>query len=368
MKIICNQHTLSTGINIVQKAVSTRTTLPILKGILLKTFENKLKLVGTDLEMGIETYIDAEILSPGEIVLSSRLFGDIIRKFPNDDIIIDVNSENNVIIRCQNSEFTLIGQSAVEFPELPTINEDEIYQIPKDLLGNMIRQTAFCTSIDETRPILTGILMEIESQQVNMVALDGYRMAFRKGSIQNANNNKAVIPGKTLTEVARILADDENDFIKIFFTDKHVLFQMDQTRVTSRLLEGEFINYNQILPNDYKTRVKINTKSLSNSIERASLLAKEGKNNLIKLSIKDGEMVISSNAEIGKVYEPIAIELEGEELEIGFNSKYLLEGIKVIDSEEVFLDFTTNVSPCIMKPVEYNSYIYLILPVRLASS
>lgn len=365
MKVICNQRDLSTGINIVQKAVSIKTTMPILTGIYLKAAGDKLKLVGTDLDLGIETYIDAEVLSPGEVVISSRIFGEIVRKFPDDDVSIDVDSENNVVLRCQNSEFTLIGQPAAEYPELPTIDEKEAYLISKDLFGNMIRQTVFACSIDETRPILTGVLMEIEDKQINMVALDGYRMAFRRGAVQNEKNSKEVVPGKTLMEVSRILNEDPNESVRIFFTDKHVLFHIDQTRIISRLLEGEFINYKQIIPNQHKTKVKVNKKELSDSIERASLLAREGKNNLIRLSIRDEEMIIHSNAEIGKVFECVRIELEGEDLDIGFNSKYFLDGIRAIDSEEVILNFTTNLNPCIMQPIDSDSYTYLVLPVRI---
>ncbi|QEK10884.1 DNA polymerase III subunit beta [Crassaminicella thermophila] len=364
MKIICNQRILSSSINTVQKAVSSKTTLPILKGILLETCGQQLKLVGTDLEIGIENYIDAEIISKGAIVLSARILGDIIRKLPDEDVEIEVDMNNNATIRCANSEFTLIGQPAVEFPELPTVEESDAYKLPQDLLKNMIKQTIFATAVDETRPILTGVLMELQEESINMVALDGYRLALRQANIKNALNNKAVIPAKTLNEINRIL-EEENTDVEIFFTDKHVLFNMNKTRVISRLLEGEFINYEQIIPKEYKSRVKVNTKSLLGSMERASLLAKEGKNNLVKFSVRDELMTITSNAEIGKVFESVSIELEGEDVDIGFNSKYFLDALKIIDSDEVYLEFTTSVSPCIVKPTDHSNYTYLILPVRL---
>ncbi len=365
MKLICNQRTLSSSITVVQKAVSTKTTLPILKGILLETCGQQLKLVGTDLEIGIESYMDAEIISPGAVVLSSRILGDIIRKLPDSDIEIEVDDQNNTVIRCENSQFTLMGQPAIEFPELPIVEEENPCEIPADLLKNMIKQTVFATAIDETRPILTGVLMEIQDGMITMAALDGYRLALRQGNIKNLNMNKVVIPGKTLNEVHRILTDEEETDIKIFFTAKHVLFSMNQIRIISRLLEGEFINYKQIIPKEYKSRVTVKTKNLLESIERASLLAKEGKNNLIKFLIKDEKMIITSNAEIGKVLESIDIELEGEDITIGFNSKYFLDALKIIDSEIIYLDFITNVSPCIIKPTDHSHYTYLVLPVRL---
>ncbi|MEW9125123.1 MAG: DNA polymerase III subunit beta [Thermotaleaceae bacterium] len=298
MKFKCSQRQLASSISTVQKAVSIKSTMPILKGILLETVGEKLKLIGSDLEIGIEQTIDATILSEGSIVISSRILGDIIRKLPDSEVEFAVDQDYNTTIRCENSEFTLVGQPSVEFPELPSVEEEVAYQIPQDLFKNMIRQTVFATALDETRPILTGVLVEIEESNMNMVALDGYRLAFRQGNIKGCQNNRAVIPGKTLHEIHRIISDEEKEDLSIFFTDKHVLLQMKDIKIISRLLEGEFINYKQILPKEYKSRVKVNTKNLLDSMERASLLAKEGKNNLVKFSVKDDTMTITSNAEI----------------------------------------------------------------------
>ncbi|MBF8984420.1 DNA polymerase III subunit beta [Lutibacter sp. B2] len=367
MKLICQKKTLAQSISTVQKAVSSKTNLPILKGLLLESVGQQLKLVGTDLEIGIESYIDAEILEEGSIVLSSRILGDIIRKLPDEDIEIEVTENNKTTIRCKNSEFTLVGQPAEEFPDLPIVEEDNAYIIAQDLLKNMIKQTVFATAIDETRPILMGVLIELKEQGIHMVALDGYRLALREAKVRNEMENKAVIPAKTLNEINRILTEEENHEVKMFFTDKHVLFCMKNTRIISRLLDGEFINYKQIIPTEYKSRVKVNTKDLLDSIERASLLAKEGKNNLVKLSIKDDEMIITSTSEIGNVLESIQIDLEGEDIDIGFNSKYFIDALKIIDSEDIYLKFTTSVSPCIIKPEDNDNYTYLILPVRIVS-
>ncbi|MDK2919579.1 MAG: polymerase subunit beta [Candidatus Petromonas sp.] len=366
MKIICSQKKLSNAVNIVQKAVSTKTTLPILKGILLEANENKLKLVGNDLDIGIESHIEANIINEGAIVVSSRIFGDIIRKLPDSDVEIEVDSQNNISIKCENSDFKLVGQTSIEFPELPHVQQEDTYVIGQDLFRNMIRQTAFATSQDETRPVLTGALIEIEDNNISMVAIDGYRLALRQAYLNSTTSNKAVVPGKTLNEISRILSNESDGNIYISFTDKHILFTIDEVRIISRLLEGEFINYEQIIPREYKSKVRVNTKELLNSIERASLLAKEGKNNLIKFSIKDELMYISSNVEIGSVKEEVNIDLEGDDLEIGFNSKYLLDALKVVDSEEINLEFTTSVSPCVMKPADNENYTYLVLPVRLS--
>ncbi|MCT4594655.1 MAG: DNA polymerase III subunit beta [Anaeromicrobium sp.] len=365
MKFICSQKVLASGIGTVQKAISSKSNLPILKGILLEAYDDKLKLVGTDLEIGIENYIDAEIIKEGSLVLSARILGDIVRKLPDDNIEIEVHDNNKTIIRCRNSEFTLLAQNSEDFPDLPEVEEDYGYTISQDLLKNMIRQTVFATAIDETRPILMGVLMKLEPETINMVALDGYRLALREATIKSEFEGKAVIPAKTLNEINRLLSEEDGQEVRIYITDKHILFNMNNTKVVSRLLEGEFINYKQIIPTDYKSRLTVNTKDLLNSIERASLLAKEGKNNLVKLSIRDEELTITSNAEIGNVLENVSIDLEGKDLDIGFNSKYFIDALKIIDSEQIQLEFTTNVSPCIIKPTDNENYTYLILPVRI---
>ncbi|KXZ40763.1 DNA polymerase-3 subunit beta [Alkalithermobacter thermoalcaliphilus JW-YL-7 = DSM 7308] len=369
MKLICSQQTLSNAISTVQKAVSSKTTLPILKGLLLECVQDKLYLIGNDLELGIQSCIDADVFDEGSVVIDSRLFGDIIRKLPNAPVEIYTDNEFNIYIKCEFSEFKIKGLSPEDYPRLPDVDEEMFYQIPEDLFKNMIKQTVFAISQDETKPILMGELLEIEGDNISLIAIDGYRLATKTGQINNnVGNIKVIIPGKALNEINRILAGDEGREIKISFTEKHALFLIDNTKIITRLLEGEFINYKQILPKEYNLRVKVSTKKLLSCIERASLLAKEGKNNLVKFSIRDDIMLVTSNSEIGNVQEEISISLEGEDLDIAFNSRYLMEGLKVIDSEEIYLEFTTNVSPCIIKPEDGEKYIYLLLPVRISSS
>lgn len=369
MKIICSQKLLSNKVTTVQKGVSSKTTIPLLKGILIETLDDKIKLVGNDLELGIETYINGEIIKEGSIVIDSRLFGDIIRKLPDSFVEIETDLENNIYIKCETSEFKIKGHSSDEYPKLPDLDESRCYELPEDLFKNMVKQTVFAISQDETKPILMGELLEIENDDISLVAIDGYRLAIRSGEIENfIGNNKVIIPGKTLNEINRILSSEEEGNLKIAFTDKHGLFIIKDTKIITRLLEGEFINYKQLMPREYNLRVKVKTKKLLNSIERASLLAKEGKNNLVRFSIRDDNMIITSNSDIGNVHEEIPITLEGEDLDIAFNSRYFIEALKIIDSEEIYLEFTTNVSPCILKPVDGVKYIYLLLPVRVSSS
>ncbi|NMA03240.1 MAG: DNA polymerase III subunit beta, partial [Clostridiales bacterium] len=227
--------------------------------------------------------------------------------------------------------------------------------------------TVFATAEDGTRPILTGVLVETGEGMLNMVALDGYRVALRKSDIESQLSDKVVIPGKTLNEINRIMDGGEDEKVQISLTDNHALFTVNNTKLVSRLLEGEFINYNQIIPKEFKSRIKIETKQLLDSIERASLLGKEGRNNLVKFTITDEKMIINSNSELGNVHEEIEIELEGDDLQIAFNSRYFIEALRVVDDDVIYLEFTTNLSPGIIKPISNDNTIHLILPVRLAS-
>lgn len=367
MKIICNQKLLAHKIGIAQKAINGKTTLELLKGILISAKDDQLKLTGYDLEIGIETYAQAEVIQEGEIVVNARLFGDIIRKLPDSFVEIETDSDNNVYINCVNSKFKIKGDSAKEYPRLPEVKEEDLYSIPQDLLKNMIKQTVFATSQDQTKPVLMGELLEIVNGNISLVAIDGYRLAVRSCSVDNIiNDAKVIIPGKALIDVNSLLSSEED--VKLGFDEKNAIFMINDTKIITRLLEGEFIDYKKLLPREHNSKVKLNTKGLLNSIERASLLSQSEKNNLIKLSIRDNTMAITSNTDKGNVYEEVSLELEGDYLDIAFNSRYFLEGLKNIDSEEIFIEFTTNVNPCIIRPADGVKYTYLLLPVRISSN
>ena len=367
MKIICNQKLLAHKIGISQKAINGKTTLELLKGILISAKDNQLKLTGYDLEIGIETYAQAEIIEEGEIVVNARLFGDIIRKLPDSFVEIETDNENNVYINCVNSRFKIKGDSAKEYPRLPEVKEEDLYNIPQDLLKNMIKQTVFAISQDQSKPILMGELLEIVDGNISLVAIDGYRLAVRSCAVDNMiNNAKVIIPGKTLTDVNSLLSSEET--VKLGFDEKNAIFIINDTKIITRLLDGEFIDYKKLLPREHNSKVKLNTKDLLNSIERASLLSQTEKNNLIKLSIRDNVMVITSNNDKGDVKEVVSLQLEGDYLDIAFNSRYFLEGLKNIDSEEIYIEFTTNVNPCIIRPADGVKYTYLLLPVRISSN
>lgn len=282
------------------------------------------------------------------------------------EIEIEVDGSYKATIICGNSKFNIVGQNPQEYPELPNINENAMYKIPQDLLKNMIRQTIFAAAQDETRPILTGLLFEVKDGILSMVALDAYRLALRRSKIGNSTDISAVIPGKVLNEVGKILMPTDEE-VHITFTPNHILFAIGETKVISRLLQGEFMNYRQIIPEEYKLRISVNTKMLLDSIERASLLAKEGKTNLIKMDIGDNRIVITSNSQLGNVYEEVPVNNAVTPLQIAFNSKYIIDVLKVIDTEEIYMEFSSSVSPCIIKTEDGEDYTYLVLPVRLIS-
>lgn len=364
MKFIINQRDIAKHINIAQRGISSRTTLQILDGILIETMKDKIKLTATDLEISIETFVTCEILEEGSIVVNSRIFGDIIKKLPDAFITIEIIN-NNINIKCENSEFNIIGNPGDDYPDLPLVIEQDSFVLPKDLFKNAIRQTVFATTQDETRPSLTGVLLEIKDNTISFVSLDGYRLALRKIPTNSNINLKIIIPGRSLNELNKILEDREED-IAISAAPGQVIFNIGDTIVYSRLLEGQFFNYKDIMRKDHKTKVLVNKEDFQHGLERASLLAKEEKANLIRLNIIDNNIIIRSNSEIGDVYEKLISTQDGENLNIAFNSRYILEGIKIIDAEEIELNFMGSLNPCIINAVDDESYTYLVLPVRLA--
>lgn len=363
MKIICSKENLIEGINIVQKAVSAKTTLPILEGILIEATDN-LKLTGNDLEIGIECFIEADIKETGSIVINSKMFGDVIRRMPDSEMLIEVKDNNLVIIECENSHFELKGLKPEGFPAIPDIKKEKSFKSTQKLIRDMIKQTIFAVSIDENRPILTGSLIEFKNNSLTFVSIDGFRLALRKTSIENENVDfSLIVPGKTLSEIVKILqtVDDE---ISIYASNNQVLFDMGNCKVVSRLLEGEYLNYKSIIPQDSETKIKINTKDFQSSIERASLITMEDKRYPIKFSISDDKIVISSNTDLGAVREELRIEMNGNKMDIGFNPRYFIDALKIIDEEAIELYFSSNVGPCTIRPCSSDSFAYMILPIR----
>lgn len=367
MKITCEKSKLQEAISIAQKAVTGRTTMPVLQGILITAKNNSIILTGSDIDLSIRTKLDATILEEGDVVVDAKIFGDIIRKLPNDIIEISTKDNNILEIICQKSKFNLIHMESNDFPELPNINENTIFSVSQQLLKNMIKSTIFATAQEETRPILTGILFEIKNNNFNLVAIDGYRLAVKSEHINNDSTINAVIPGKTLNEVSKILEDDSAN-VNITFTPNHILFSVGNTKILSRLLEGEFIKYNSIIPEEYNLKITVKREELLECIERASLMGKDGNTNLIKLNIEKDNMIITSNSQLGMVREEISIILQGQNLQIAFNAKYLIDVLKTMEEEEIIMELSSSVSPCVIRNKNVDNCIYLVLPVRLSNN
>ena len=369
MKIVCYKDKILKAINSVVKGVATKTTMPILEGILIQTNDNEIKLTTYDLEIGIEYVMECEVKEQGSTVVNAIMFSEIIRKLPDTEIYISVNDKNLLEIECEGSLYKLATMNPDEFPELPKIEIENSIEVDQNVLKNMIRKTIFAVSSEESRPIFTGCLFEIENNKLSLVAVDGFRLALRSIYLNKQTNNfSAVIPGKTLNEVNKIISDSFEP-IKIGVAKNQALFEMDNCKVVTRILDGEFLNYKNVIPSNWETRVKAEKSSLQNSFERVSLISSSSvekeKKYPVKVQVDIGKVVISCTNQTGDAKEELYVATEGKNLEAGFNPKYFLDSLKAIDDEEVYVEFGTSISPCLIKSVENNDYTYMILPIRL---
>lgn len=360
----CEKQKILEGISIVQKAITGKSTVSILEGIYINANQSGLTLIGSDMDISIETKVDADVLEEGSIVIDAKIFGEIIRKLPNSTIKIETMENQVIEITCEKSVFDVIYMNTSDFPDFPKINDDLKISVNQNILKNMIRGTSFAIAQDETRPILQGILFEVKNKNLNLVALDGYRLAVKSEFLDNDIDIEVVIPGKILNEVSKIL-EDTDEIVDITFTNNHILFNLEKTKIISRLLEGKFINYNSLLPQEHKLLVNVNRQELQNAIERASLMAKDGNTNLIKLDVQQDNLIITSNSQLGKVREEISMKLQGEQIQIAFNSRYLLDVLKNMEDDEVVMKMTSGISPCVLEEKNNENAKYLVLPVRL---
>jgi len=371
MKIVCEKEKLLKAINSVVRGVPTRTTMPILEGILIQTNENKVKLTTYDLELGIEYIMDCDVIEEGNTVVNAIMFSEIIRKLPDTEINIEVNENRLLVIECEGSLYKLSTMNSEEFPELPRIDVENSVEIEQNILRNMIKKTIFAVSVEENRPIFTGCLFEIKDNKINVVAIDGFRMGWVSNFLnKNTEDFKAVIPGKTLNEVNKIILDSF-DNIKIGVSKNQAIFEMDNCKIVTRLLEGEFLNYKSVIPENWETRIKVNKSIFQGCLERVSLISSSSiekeKKYPVKISIDIGKIIISCTNQTGDAKEEMFLETEGKNLEIGVNPKYFLDALKAIEDEEVYIEFGSNISPCIIKPTDENlrEYTYMILPIRM---
>ena len=368
MKIICSKNELVKGVSIVSKAVPSKTTMPILECILIDASVDIIKLTANDMELGIETQIGGEILERGFIAVKARTFSDIVRKLPDGEVTIETTENNKTIITCEKIEIDLDESfSGEDFSYLPQIEKEDYISISEFTLKEVIRQTIFSISDNENNKMMTGELFEIKDNMLKVVSLDGHRISIRKIELaQSYDTKNVIVPGKTLQEISKIIKGDAEAIVDISFTPNHIVFEFDNTTVVSRLIEGTYYNIEQMLSNDYETKITIDKRDFLNSIDRSTLLIKEGDKKPIIIDLKDDNLSISIKSQIGSLNEEIAIQKEGRDLVIGFNPKFLMDALRVIDNDEVELYFMNSKAPCIIKD-ENQTYTYLILPVNFST-
>ena len=364
MKLICSKSDLLTGVNIVLKAVSSKTTMSILECILVDATTNDIKFTANDMELGIETKVRGDIISNGMVALDAKVFSEIIRKLPDNDVTIETDDNNKTTITCEKSVFTISGKSGEDFSFLPVIEKKRFIYMSQFTLKEVIRQTIFSISDNDTNKLMTGELFEVSGNELKVVSLDGHRISIRKIELKDSFDNiKVIVPGKTLNEISKILSGGTEDEVRIFFTSNHIVFEFDDTIVISRLIEGEYFKINQMLSSDYETKVTINKKEFLSCIDRATLLVKEGDKKPIIINITDGDLQLKISSILGSMNENIDIEKNGKDIMIGFNPKFLIDALRVIDDEKVDIYLVNPKAPCFIKDVD-EKYIYLILPVN----
>ncbi|MCI9379267.1 MAG: DNA polymerase III subunit beta [Eubacterium sp.] len=364
MKLICQKSNLLKGVNIVSKAVPVRTTMPILECILIEAANDQIKLTANDMELGIETVIEGHVTEPGIIALDAKFFLEIVRKLPDNEVMIETDTNFQTTIVCEKAKFNIAGKSGDDFSYIPYIERNDHITLSQLTLKDIIRQTIFSIADNDNNKIMTGELFEIYENGLKVVSLDGHRISIRNIELKDHYaNRKVIVPGKTLNEISKILPGLSDETVTLYITDNHIIFEFGQTTVVSRLIEGEYFRIEQMLSPDYETKISINKKELLNCIDRATLLIKEGEKKPIIMNITDNFMELKINSAIGSMNEDIDIEKDGKDIIIGFNPKFFIDALRVIDDEEITLYMVNPKAPCFIKNDE-GSYIYLILPVN----
>lgn len=367
MKLICSKTNLLNGVQIVSKAVPNKTTMSILECILVDATKGVITLTANDMELGIETTIEGDILERGIIALEAKIFLEIVRKLPDNDITIQTDENYKTTITCEKAKFNIIGKSGEDFSYLPAIEREESITVSQFTLKEVVRQTIFSISDNDNNKLMSGELFDINGREMRVVSLDGHRISIRKIDLKEEyTQRKVVVPGKTLNEISKILSGDTDKYVNVFFTANHIVFEFDNTVVVSRLIEGEYFRIEQMLASDYETKVTINKKEFLSCIDRATLLVKEGDKKPIIINITDVGMELKINSALGSMDEDIDIQKEGKDLMIGFNPKFLIDALRVIDDEQVNLYMVNPKAPCLIKDEE-EKYIYLILPVNFTT-
>ena len=366
MHLVCSKSNLLKSVNISLRAVPSRTTMSILECILIDASTNEIKFTTNDMELGIETIVEGTILEKGIVAIDAKIFSDIIRKLPDNDVTIQTDDKLNVTISCEKALFTIPGKRGDDFSYLPVLERNEYITISQFALKEIIRQTIFSIAANENNKLMTGELIEIRNGELKIVSLDGHRISIRKLLLkEDTVSKKVIVPGKTLIEISKILSGEMEDMVNIFFTENHIIFEFDQTIVVSRLIDGEYFKIDQMLSSDYETKISSRKQEFLSCIDRATLLVKEGDKKPIVINIEDNVLELKINTPMGSMDEKIDIEKEGRDIMIGFNPKFLMDALKVIDDEVIDIYLVNAKAPCVIRN---ESYLYLILPVNFNSA
>lgn len=363
MKFSCNQKDFSAAVTNVQRAVSTKSNLPALEGILIRAEEGRILLCGYDLEIGITTYINCNVQEKGEIVVSAKLLGEIVRRLPENTVNIETDEKMIVYITSGCAEYNIVGISSEEYPELPKVEEMENISINSNILKTMIKQTIFAISDDPTKPTYTGSLFNIENNLLNIVSVDGFRMAIRQEAISCDKNSKFVVPGKTLSEILKLISDEEKS-VNIIIGQRHAVFKVENYSIISRLIEGNFLDYKTTVPAESKTEMIINTRSFIASVERMSLLTSDKIQSPIRCVVEDTQIKLFCSTAIGKANDAISAKITGENVEIGLNCRYLLDALKNTETDEVKIQLNGSLTPMKVVPTQGDSFLFLVVPMR----
>ena len=366
MKIICSRSDLVAGVQIVSKAVPTNTTMSILECILIEVNDDSIKFTANDTELGIETYVEGQILETGKVALEAKMFLDVVRKLPEGDVTIETDDAYTATITCMKAKMAIAGKSGDDFTNLPKVEKEESIVISQFTLKELIRQTIFSVGFGSTNKIMTGLDIIIKNDQLKITSLDGHRISVRKVQLKDIYSEKEVIiPGKTLNEISKILSDDTESEVIIYITNNHVLFEFDNTTVVSRLIEGNYFNVDKMMSSEYETKITINKKDLYDCIDRSMLFSKEGNKKPIVVTVSEDTLKLEVNSPLGSMDEDIEISKQGKDIRIGFNPKFMLDALKVIDEESIDVYFVNPKAPCYIKD-ENEKFIYMILPVNLS--
>ncbi|HJB59476.1 MAG TPA: DNA polymerase III subunit beta [Candidatus Faecalibacterium faecipullorum] len=364
MKIICDKTLLSAAIDGVSRAVTPRATLPVLEGILLKAEGFTLTLTGYDLEMGIVTTIEANVLEPGDIVLNAKLLSDMVRRMPAGQIDISVADSGKTTIQGGVAQFEIQSMPAADFPQLPNTGAEDTLTVKTGVFREMVERTLYAVSQDEKRPAHTGELLEIQPDKLTVVALDGFRLAIVEREVTANKDIRIIVPGKTMTEVLRLLANDDEAEVRICANRRYIVFMTAGYTIMSRLIEGEFLNYKNVIPDGCRTEAVLDTKAFIETIERASLIITERLKNPLRITFTDGKVIVRCQTSLGRVVDEFAAECKGDEVEIGFNNRYLLDALRNARTEQVRIQLSGPLSPVKVMPAEGDGFLYLVLPVR----